>query len=222
MILHRICLVLVPIAMMSAVGSAQTTVASRDTPAPLVGEWRGEMFSGGVGTRLSLNIFGNGTYSQRSTMITEYGWTLDGETLLMAPVVERGDEPKYGKALSLKIRLEGDTLTATASGERIVLRRLTVPIDNAPLLGTWEGMSDMNEPITQSFTSEGRLIVTVVIDRAAGRYSVNKNEITWAEQIPRPRRHRSRYKLENGRLTLISPAPLPPVELERITSGSQY
>jgi hypothetical protein len=223
MIEHRIRLALVSIAMMSDVGSAQTTVASQENPESAVaGEWRGEMFSGGVGTRLSLNLFDNGTYSQRSTMITEYGWTLDGSTLLMAPVTERGTEPTYGKALALEIRLEGDTLTAIASGERVVLRRITVPIDNSPLLGTWEGMSDMNETITQSFTSEGRLIVTVVIDRAAGRYNVSKNEIVWAEQIPRPRRHRSRYKLENDTLTLFSPSPLPPVKLERVTGGLQY
>ncbi len=208
--------VVAPLALMGESGVAQTQVAERSSRGTsLVGEWRGEMFSGGIGTRLLLNLFENGTYSQRSTVVSEYGWTLEGETLLMAPVVERGKENKYGKAMALHVKLEGDSLIATASKQKIVLRRQTARVDHSPLLGRWEGMSDLNEPITQDFTLDGRLIVTVVLTREAGRYSVNRGQITWAEQIPRPRRHRSRYKLEDDRLTIFSPAPLPPLELTR-------
>ena len=221
MIVNRVWLPLLSIAMLAELCPAQAVVASRDTPSSaLVGEWRGEMFSGGVGTRLSLHLFENGTYSQRSTMVTEYGWTLDGETLLMAPVIERGAENKYGKAMALQVKLEGDSLIATASRQKLVLRRQTSRVDHSPLLGRWEGISDMNEPITQDFTLDGRLIVSVVLTREAGRYSLNRNEIVWAEQIPRPRRHRSRYRIDGGTLTLYSPAPLPPVELSRVTDGS--
>jgi hypothetical protein len=198
---------------------AQTQVAARTSDAtPLVGEWRGEVFSGGVGTRLLLNLFDNGTYSQRSTIVSEYGWTLEGDTLLMAPVIERGAQPKFGKAMALQLELAGDSLIAVAKKQQIVLRRQTVRVDHSPLLGRWEGMSDLNEPITQDFTHDGRLIITVVLTREAGRYSVSKREITWNEQIPRPRRHRTRYKLTDDTLTIFSPAPLPPVELVRAPS----
>lgn len=208
----------VPVVLLAQTGAAQTQVASQASPASsLVGEWRGEVFSGGIGTRLLLNLFENGTYSQRSTVVSEYGWTLDGETLLMAPVIERGPENKYGKAMALHVKLEGDSLIATASRQKLVLRRQTARVDHSPLLGRWEGMSDMNEPITQDFTLDGRLLITVVLTREAGRYSVNRGEILWAEQIPRPRRHRSRYKLVDDKLTLYSPAPLPPAELTRAT-----
>ena len=201
--------------------AAQAQVASTDGGPAVVGEWYGEMFSGGVGTRLLLNLYDNGTYSQRSTMVTEYGWTLDGETLLMAPVVERGDDIKYGKAMALKVRLLGDSLIATANRQQIVLRRKTEKVDHSPMLGRWEGLSDLNEAITQDFTADGRLIVTVVLTREAGRYVVSRNEIAWAEQIPSPRRrHRSRYKLAGDTLTLISPSPLPSVELTRVSPES--
>ncbi len=197
--------------------SAQAQVASTEGTPTVVGEWRGEMFSGGVGTRLLLNLYGNGTYSQRSTMVTEYGWTLDGETLLMAPVIEREPELKYGKAASLHVKLAGDSLIATANKQRIVLRRTTAKVDHSPILGRWEGLSDLNENITQDFTADGRLIVTVTLTREAGRYTLTRNEIAWAEQIPSPRRkHRSRYKLAGDTLTLLAPSPLPSLELVRV------
>jgi hypothetical protein len=195
---------------------AQAQVASNGGTG-VVGEWSGETFSGGVGTRLLLNLYANGTYSQRSTIVTEYGWTLEGETLLMAPVVERGDDMKYGKAMALGVKLEGDSLIATANRQRIVLRRQTAKVPHSPILGRWEGMSDLNEPITQDFTADGRLIITVVMKREAGRYSLARNEITWEEQIPSPkRRHRTRYRLAGDTLTLVSPSPLPSLELTRV------
>jgi len=195
---------------------AQAQVASNTGPT-LIGEWQGETSSGGIGTRVLLNLYQNGSYAQRSTMITEYGWTLEGETLLMAPLIERGDDPKYGKAMALRVKLAGDSLIATANRQEIVLRRQTAKVENAPILGRWEGLSDLNESITQDFTADGRLIVTVVMSREAGRYTLNKNEIAWQEQIPSPRRrHRSRYKLTGDTLTLIAPSPLPSLELTRV------
>jgi hypothetical protein len=199
---------------------AQAQVASNAAPT-IVGEWHGETYSGGIGTRLLLNIYANGSYSQRSTMITEYGWTLEGETLFMAPLVARGDNPQYGKAMALKVKLAGDSLIATANRQEIVLRRQTAKVEHAPMLGRWEGLSDLNEAITQDFTADGRLIVTVVMSREAGRYTVNRNEIAWEEQIPSPRRrHRSRYKLNGDTLTLVAPSPLPSIELTRVTPDS--
>ena len=199
---------------------AQAQVASNAGPT-IVGEWQGETFSGGIGTRVLLNLYQNGSYSQRSTIITEYGWTLEGETLFMAPLIERGDDPKYGKAMALKVKLAGDSLIATANRQEVTLRRQTARVDHAPILGRWEGMSDLNESITQDFTADGRLIVTVVMSREAGQYTLNKNEIAWREQIPSPRRrHRSRYKLNGDTLILMAPSPLPSLELTRVTPGS--
>ena len=213
--------VLASVALAGETAVAQGMVASRETTPTVVGEWKGESLAGGVGTRLLLNLYNNGTYSQRSTMVSEYGWTLDGETLLMAPIVTRGADPTYGKAMSLKVKLVGDSMIASADRQQIVLRRQTSRVDHSPILGRWEGLSDLNEPITQDFTVDGRLIITVVMTREAGRYTVDKHQITWAEQIPVPRRHRTRYRLEGDALTLISSPRLPALELVRVLPDSQ-
>ena len=192
------------------------TSAGAQSNASLVGEWRGETFAAGSSASMTLNLYANGTYARRITSVIEYGWTLEGERLLIAPVtaIENG-APTYGKAMAIRVKLDRDELSATVGKQSLVLKRVTEPVKESPILGRWEGLTDMNEPLTQDFTADGRLIISVTVSREAGRYTVNRESIHWAEQIPKPERRNSRFKLSDDRLTLFLNPKLPPIELSR-------
>jgi hypothetical protein len=187
----------------------------------LVGEWRGQTFAAGTTAEITLNLYENGTYARRVTSVSEYGWTLDGERLLIAPLTgTANNEPTYGKAMAIRVTVAGDELIASVAKQSLVLKRVTAAVSESPLLGRWEGLTDLNEPLTQDFTADGRLIISVTVSREAGRYSVDKESINWAEQIPKPERRNSRFKLDQDRLTIFFNPRLPPLELSRHTEST--
>jgi hypothetical protein len=197
---------------------AQSSTVSQHGASPLAGEWQGQTFAAGSAATVTLMLYANGTYSRRIVTATEFGWTLQGDgTLIMAPLVSVADDGNhYGKAVALGVTLMGDSLIARAGKNSIVLRRVTASVPETPLLGRWEGLSDMNEPLTQDFTADGRLIITVTHSREAGRWAVSAETINWTEQIPSPGKKRSRYRVEGEKLLIYMTPKLPPLELSRI------
>jgi hypothetical protein len=183
----------------------------------IVGQWNGETFAAGGVASVTLSLFANGTYARKIILNSEYGWTLEGDVLLMAPVVAIADSGKsYGKAAAVQIKVHDDsTMTASAGAQSLRLKRITTLVPESPLLGRWEGLSDLNEAVTQDFTADGRLIVGVTVSREAGRYTAAGESITWATQIPVPGRKVSRYRLENGKLLIYTSPQLPPLELSK-------
>lgn len=183
----------------------------------IVGQWEGQTFAAGGRASVTLNFFANGTYSRKITVTNEYGWTLEGDVLLMAPLVAITDSGKsYGKVAAVQLRVIDDsTVVASAGTESLQLRRITARVNESSILGHWEGLSDLNETVTQNFTADGRLIVGVTVSREAGRYSRGGDAITWATQIPVPGRKVSRYRLEKGKLLIYTNPKLPPLELSR-------
>jgi hypothetical protein len=191
------------------------------TESPIVGKWKGETFAAGSTAEMTLDMFGNGTYARRVVATTEFGWTLDGSTLLLAPaIIGPAGEISYGRASGIHVVLAGDSLVASSGGQSMTLHRVTWPVKDAPLLGRWEGHSELNEGITQDFTADGRLIVAVTLSREAGRYTLDDGMINWEEQIPQPARKRSRYMLAEGRLKIFISPRLPPVELSKVGPDS--
>jgi hypothetical protein len=204
------------------VANAQSSPASAKPGATVAGEWRGETFAAGSVATITLNFYPNGTYARRIVTATEFGWTLEGEDkLILAPLTQISENgPTYGKAVSMRIRIAGDSLIATAGRQSLVLKRVTALVPETPLLGRWEGLSDMNEPLTQDFTADGRLIITVTHSREAGRYSVGSDAISWNVQIPIPSSRRTRYRLEDAKLTIYMNPKLPPIELVPASDGA--
>ena len=199
----------------------QASVASgRGATSAVVGQWKGETNSSGSVADVSYEFYPNGTYARKVLLVNEYGWTVEGDVLLMAPVVAASDSgATYGKASAVRLAFRGDSLVASAGRERLHLHRVTAAVPESPLLGRWEGLTDMNEPVTQDFTADGRLIVSVVVSRAAGRFSMDGELIVWSEQIPLPKRTTSRYRMGDGKLTLIISPNLPPLELTKVDAS---
>jgi hypothetical protein len=182
----------------------------------IVGRWTGETFAAGTTTSMTLEFFRNGTYARRISAATELGWSVSGDTLLIAPVISRLDnDVTYGKASAVIVRITGDQMVQSSGSKSLTLKRVTWPSANAPVLGRWEGQGDLNEEVIQDFTADGRLIVTITVSREAGRWSLTDDEIRWEAQIPEPGRKRSRYKLQDGKLLLYIARGLPPIEMTR-------
>jgi len=203
---------------LSAVGFTGVPRASRsiENDSTLTGEWRGETYADGTTAQFTLNLFPNGTYSRKVVTVSEFGWTLQGDMLMLAPAVANEEgQLTYGKASVVRLHFTGDSLIATAGKESLTLRRVTALVEDLPLLGRWEGQSDLNEGLTQDFTADGRLIVSVAVSREAGYYTVSDGVISFAEQIPQPGRKRTRFRLEDGKMLLFIAPELPPIELTR-------
>ena len=202
--------------------SATPTKPELASASSIVGQWKGETFAAGGTASVTLSLFANGTYARKIIVTNEYGWTREGDILLMAPVLAVSDSGNsYGKAAAVQLKVHDDsTMEATAGSESLRLRRITALVPESPLLGRWEGMSDLNEAVTQDFTADGRLIVGVTISREAGRYTTAGESITWATQIPVPGRKVSRYRLEDGKLLIYTSPQLPPLEMSRAEEGT--
>jgi hypothetical protein len=189
----------------------------------IVGRWKGEFAGDGTKTSVIIDFFPRGTYARRVDVINEFGWTLNGDALMLAPAVSRSNnEVSYGKPAVLKMRLADDMLVISDSAQSISLKRVTVPINESAILGRWEGQSDLNEGITQDFLSDGRLIITVTLAREAGRFSLDGRNITFEEQIPTPRKKKSRYKIEDGKLVLYQTPDVPGMEMTRVAEMSRH
>jgi hypothetical protein len=181
----------------------------------LVGKWTNESGDGGARTQISLQFFPNGTYAHRLVIISEFGWTQQGNVLLLAPLVGTGGaNPLYGKATAVQLKLDGDNLTLSDPEQTITMKRVTVPVNEAAILGRWEGKSKANEGIVQDFLADGRLLITITMLAEAGRYSADRKNIRWEEQIPEPRNRKTPFRLENDKLTLFL-KPDAPMQLIR-------
>jgi hypothetical protein len=198
-----------------------TTLGTAFVADDVVGRWAGETFAAGTMTSLTLELFPNGTYARRISSSTEFGWTREGDLLLIAPAVSRVDQQvSYGKAAAVQMRVSKEELVLSSGRHSITMKRVTWPVEGALLLGRWEGQSDQNEGVTQDFTADGRLIVTVTVSKEAGRYSVANNEIRFEEQIPFPGKKSSKFRMEKGKMILYFAPQLPPIELARILPDS--
>jgi hypothetical protein len=196
---------------------ATMTLAVPVTDPEIVGRWSGETFAAGTTTSMTLDLFKNGTYARRISAASELGWSVSGDTLLIAPLVSRVEsESTYGKASAVIVKITGDQMVQSAGPKSITLKRVTWPVENAPMLGRWEGQGEMNEEVIQDFTADGRLIVTVTVSREAGRYVVDDDEIRWETQIPEPGRKKSKFRLQDGKLILFIARELPPIEMTRV------
>ncbi len=205
---------------LAAQAAPATQVAQTESPrASLMGEWKGETFAAGGVAGVTLNLYPNGTYARRIIVVSEYGWTLEGESLILAPLLAQTDTGStYGKAAIVNLQLIGDSLVARAGRDAVHMKRITSLVEASPLLGRWEGLSDLNESVTQDFTADGRLIVSLTVSREAGRYSLDGELINWSEQIPVPRNKKTRYRFENARLFVYFEPRLPPLELVRVVA----
>jgi hypothetical protein len=187
----------------------------------IVGKWIGDTFAAGTATSMTLELFPNGTYARKIVSSTEFGWTREGDILMIAPALSRVDQQvNYGKAAAVRMNVSKDELILSSGRNSITMKRVTWPVEGAMLLGRWEGRSDLNEDVTQDFTADGRLIVTVTVSREAGRYAVEDGFIRFEEQIPFPGKKKSKFRMENGKLILYFAPQLPPIELARVLPDS--
>ncbi len=54
-------------------------------------ERKGETFAAGGVAGAALNLYPNGTYARRIVVVSEYGWTLEGDALMLAPLLAQTD-----------------------------------------------------------------------------------------------------------------------------------
>ena len=95
------------------------------------------------------------------------------------------------------------------------MRRYTWAVEQSPLLGRWQGQTEFGEELTEDFTADGRLVVSITLTHEAGRYSVNQDVIEWWEQIPNPGKRHEKFRIEGGKLKVFVAPKLPPLELTR-------
>jgi len=201
--------------MLAAYTTMALPVANGQPPADLVGKWTSESGDAGARTQTKLEFFANGTYASRLVIVNEFGWTQQGNLLLLAPLIDnQGATPVYGKASVLQMKLDGDDLTISDKEQTINLKRVTVPINEAAILGRWEGKSAANEGVVQDFLSDGRLIISITMLGEAGRFSADSKNIQFEEQIPDPGKKKRRFRIENDKLTLFL-KPNAPTQLIR-------
>jgi hypothetical protein len=182
----------------------------------IVGRWTGEMTVGGASSSMTLDLFKNGMYARRIVVATELGWSVSGDTLIIAPVVSRtGGESSYGKASAVLVNITGDQMVQSAGQKSLTLKRVTWPVENSRILGRWEGQGDLNEEVIQDFTADGRLIITITVSREAGRWAIDNDHIRWETQIPEPGRKKSKFKFHEGKLILYLARDLPAIEMTR-------
>ena len=62
-------------------------------------------------------------------------------------------------------------------------------------------------------------MITVTLAREAGRYTLDESNINFEEQIPEPRRKKSRFRIADGKLVLFFNQDLPAIELARVERG---
>jgi hypothetical protein len=88
----------------------------------LVGKWTSLTQEGGARTETSVEFFANRTYAHRMVIISEFGWTQQGNFLLLAPVIAmKNGEPQYGRASALQMKLDGDELTISDKEQTIAM-----------------------------------------------------------------------------------------------------
>ena len=205
------------LAAMAIVAVPSPRITAQAPREAIVGQWKGAIDEGGARTEVVLEFFPNGTYARRVALTSQFGWTLSGDVLLLAPAVSKSsDGISYGKASAVHMKLKDSVIVISDAHQSISMKRVTVPINEAAILGRWEGVSEQNEGITQDFLSDGTLMVTVTLAREAGRYKLDESNISWEEQIPEPRRKKSRFRIADGKLVLYFNQDIPAIELTRV------
>ena len=97
------------------------TIAIATVPSPgiiaqapreaIVGQWKGAIDEGGSRTEVIIEFFPNGTYARRVALTSQFGWTLSGDVLLLAPALSKSnDEISYGKASAVHMKLKDSVL----------------------------------------------------------------------------------------------------------------
>ena len=211
---------LLPFACAAALSLTLSGASSQEAPAAahegtIAGEWHGEMNNGGLAMRLTLNLYEDGTYVKRVVFVHEYGWTAEGSTLHLAQLVRNGDAVAYASPMLLDMRVNDSSLVTKSGKDSLSLRRVTYPVAQSPLLGRWQGETDLGEELLEDFTQDGQLVVTITLRREAGRYSVGRDEINWWEQIPDPNKRKEKFSLEGDKLKFFVTPKLPAIELHR-------
>ena len=183
----------------------------------LIGRWTGETFANGSPARMTIEFFPNGTYERHIETITELGWSLAGEILLIAPAIGVANgEITYGKAAEVRVTLSGDDMTQSAGGKSIRMTRLTSLVPDNPVVGRWNGRSEENDEVFQEFLPDGRLLVTLLTSGELGKWSVDGSTIKWEEQVPTPRRKKSNFKMKDGKLLVYIAPRIPPMEMTKV------
>jgi hypothetical protein len=207
---------LVPPAVLSLAAAALIS-AQPQRADELVGRWQGSIGQDQTRTDVVLDFFPNGTYARRVSVTTEFGWTQEGDILLLAPAIDKkNNDITYGKATVVSMKLSDDLLTIADAKQSISMKRATAPVNESKLIGRWEGQSEMNEGIIQDFLSDGRLMVTVTLAREAGRYSIKDSKISWEVQIPQPHKTKSRFRMEGNKLMMFLTDDIPALEMTRV------
>ncbi|HEX6573674.1 MAG TPA: hypothetical protein VF042_01785 [Gemmatimonadaceae bacterium] len=210
-------------AFIALVAASSFNAADAQKADAIIGRWNGEFVDNGVRTSITIDFFARGTYARRVDVISEFGWTQNGDVLLIAPAISKiENDVSYGKPSVVKMKLADDVLTISDSAQTISMKRVTVPINESQLLGRWEGQSEMNEGVTQDFLSDGRLIVTLTLAREAGRFSVDGGSITFEEQIPTPRKRKTKFRVEDGKLLMYLTPEVPALALVRVADGAKF
>lgn len=197
----------------SGASSQQAPANARDKQ--IAGEWEGNVSALGATARMTLNLFNDGTYVKRVVFVNEYGWTAVGNTLLIAPSVRYGDSLLFAKAMSMDMKVTDSSLITKSGKDSLKLRRFTYPVAQSPLLGRWQGQTEFGEELTEDFTADGRLIVSITLTHEAGRYSVDKGNIEWWQQIPESRKRREKFEIDGDKLKVFLGPKVPALELTR-------
>src|SRR5215213_11402336 len=99
------------LAVVAVIGAGFIGAPNSSSEQVMIGEWKGDTYIAGTVGTLTLNLFPNGTYSRLVSTSSEFGWTMEGDMLMMAPVagVVAG-EITYGKVSAVKLRFDDDSL----------------------------------------------------------------------------------------------------------------
>lgn len=214
---------LLPLAGSIAIAVSLSGASSQEAPAisrgdrQLSGEWQGEVSASGALARMNLSLYEDGTYVKRVVFVNEFGWTAEGSTLFIAPIARSGDSILYGRAMPMEMKLADSSLVTRSGRDSLKLRRATWAVEQSPLLGRWQGQTEFGEELTEDFTADGKLVVTITLAHEAGRYSVDHGVIEWWEQIPNPGRRHEKFEIDGDKLKVFVTPKLPPMELFRTT-----
>jgi hypothetical protein len=200
---------------LSAASSQEARAPSREQL--ITGEWQGNVSTNTGTARMTLQLYRDGTYVKRIVFVNEYGWTAEGNTLIIAPSMRYGDSTLFAKAMTMQMRLTDSSLVTKSGKDSLALHRFTYKVDQSPLLGRWQGQTEFGEELTEDFTADGRLIVSITLTHEAGRYSISKDVIDWWQQIPTPGKRRERFQVDGDKLKMFLSGNLPPIELTRST-----
>ena len=168
-----------------------------------MGRWelRGRWTSEAISTIIEL-ITG-GWYSQALVATVRLQYDYNGADLVLVALSPSG-KPDSATKTALKVRFDGDTLTATSPRDRIRMLRLYGGDFTGDIKGRWLmlGGDPDAKAIAQEFGADGYLKVITTLSGEVGRYRIIGPEIEWSPMLPSRVPRRTRFKVENDRLKL--------------------